>query len=333
MTRLRANVASSRPCREALTLRAKVRHPSLSPDSSGLTLLDNGSRHPHAPAELDFLLSGGRRGRPDLFLCGANAAAACQSLQKRGLAERLGNESGFLWDRVERRCHGHGNRLPSAAHPRSRPRGSPPCAKQGILVRTCAAGEHFGFFSSAIRLVWLRASDFLAFRQRVGLPGQPRLVASTQHHRLRRRDGRIPLLCCDLDRPADPAFLESALKGSASPARGRAPDTLDSAVKPAAASRGQGVPEAATDSSEPAWPPSRQAQIETPPMDRRRFDFLNPVPWFRVRIFLQVIARGAFKEGAQLARTRGMPQLAQRFRLDLPDALAGGREGLADFLA
>src|SRR3974390_3136945 len=38
----------------------------------------------------------------------------------------------------------------------------------------------------------------------------------------------------------------------------------------------------------------------------------------------------AVHEGAQLARARGMTQLAQRLGLDLADALAGDRERLAD---
>src|SRR5437762_6080946 len=46
---------------------------------------------------------------------------------------------------------------------------------------------------------------------------------------------------------------------------------------------------------------------------------------------LEVVARGAFEEGTQLARTRGVPQLAQRFRFDLADAFAGNGERLADF--
>ncbi len=51
----------------------------------------------------------------------------------------------------------------------------------------------------------------------------------------------------------------------------------------------------------------------------------------RISIFLEVIARGAFEEGAQLARTRRMTQLAQRFRFDLADAFARDGERLADF--
>jgi hypothetical protein len=47
--------------------------------------------------------------------------------------------------------------------------------------------------------------------------------------------------------------------------------------------------------------------------------------------FLEVIARRAFEEGAQLARTRRVPQLAQRLRFDLANAFAGDGEGLADF--
>ena len=50
-----------------------------------------------------------------------------------------------------------------------------------------------------------------------------------------------------------------------------------------------------------------------------------------VRCFLEVIARRAFEEGAQFPRTRRMAQLAQCFRFDLADALAGDSERLADF--
>jgi hypothetical protein len=39
-----------------------------------------------------------------------------------------------------------------------------------------------------------------------------------------------------------------------------------------------------------------------------------------------------FEKRLQPFAARRMPQLAQRLRLDLPDALAGHREALADFL-
>src|SRR5690349_23520891 len=44
------------------------------------------------------------------------------------------------------------------------------------------------------------------------------------------------------------------------------------------------------------------------------------------------LARTSFEERTQLAAARRMAQLAQRLRFDLPDALAGDREALADFL-
>src|SRR5262249_44330793 len=42
--------------------------------------------------------------------------------------------------------------------------------------------------------------------------------------------------------------------------------------------------------------------------------------------------RPSFEERLQLAAARWVPQLAERLRFDLPDALAGDREALADFL-
>src|SRR5216683_2720434 len=71
------------------------------------------------------------------------------------------------------------------------------------------------------------------------------------------------------------------------------------------------------------------ANENAPRHERRRFEFT--VVEFRFSIFLQVIARRAFEEGAQFARTRRVPQFAQRFRFDLPDAFARDRERLADF--
>src|SRR5450432_497627 len=44
-----------------------------------------------------------------------------------------------------------------------------------------------------------------------------------------------------------------------------------------------------------------------------------------------VIVRGAFKEGAELARARRMPELAQCFRFDLADTFASDGERLPDF--
>src|ERR1700686_3367510 len=46
----------------------------------------------------------------------------------------------------------------------------------------------------------------------------------------------------------------------------------------------------------------------------------------------EVVARRAFEESAELARARRVPQLAQRFGLDLTYALARYGERLADFL-
>src|SRR6476619_3436596 len=43
-------------------------------------------------------------------------------------------------------------------------------------------------------------------------------------------------------------------------------------------------------------------------------------------------AGASFEEGAKLAASRWMAQLAQRLGFDLPDALARHREALADFL-
>src|SRR5436305_13644325 len=50
-------------------------------------------------------------------------------------------------------------------------------------------------------------------------------------------------------------------------------------------------------------------------------------------MLLEVIARRAFQESAQLARTRRMTQLTQRLGFDLPDAFARNRERLAHFFA
>src|ERR1700758_3793858 len=44
------------------------------------------------------------------------------------------------------------------------------------------------------------------------------------------------------------------------------------------------------------------------------------------------LRRSPLEERAQLAASRRMTQLAQRFRLDLADALAGDGEALADLL-
>src|ERR1700687_4463093 len=67
--------------------------------------------------------------------------------------------------------------------------------------------------------------------------------------------------------------------------------------------------------------------MKTPPNESGAFRF----KYLGLRFFLEVIARGAFEEGAELARTRGMAQLTQRFCFDLTDALPGDRERLADF--
>src|SRR6266850_915158 len=54
--------------------------------------------------------------------------------------------------------------------------------------------------------------------------------------------------------------------------------------------------------------------------------------FFRVgKILLKVIARGAFEEGAELARTRRVAQLAQRLGFDPANAFASDGERLADF--
>src|SRR3989440_8139899 len=52
-----------------------------------------------------------------------------------------------------------------------------------------------------------------------------------------------------------------------------------------------------------------------------------------VELWARTILRcPSFEERAQFARSRRMPQLAQRLRFDLPDPLARDREALADFL-
>src|SRR6202161_1057851 len=66
-------------------------------------------------------------------------------------------------------------------------------------------------------------------------------------------------------------------------------------------------------------------------LKQKRRGLSRGVSRFEFRFFLEVIARGAFQEGTELARTRWMAQLAQRFRLDLADAFARYRERLADF--
>ena len=47
---------------------------------------------------------------------------------------------------------------------------------------------------------------------------------------------------------------------------------------------------------------------------------------------LELFSQGEFEEVAELVRARMMPQLAQRLRFDLADALAGDGEPLAHFL-
>jgi len=46
---------------------------------------------------------------------------------------------------------------------------------------------------------------------------------------------------------------------------------------------------------------------------------------------LELFSQGEFEEGAELVGARRVPQLAQRFALDLADALAGEGEQLAHF--
>src|SRR3972149_6774837 len=61
-------------------------------------------------------------------------------------------------------------------------------------------------------------------------------------------------------------------------------------------------------------------------------------PFFRLSFTLFPLAftlfplRPPLEERTQLSAARRMAQLAQRLRLDLPDALAGDREALADLL-
>src|SRR5262249_22666730 len=54
--------------------------------------------------------------------------------------------------------------------------------------------------------------------------------------------------------------------------------------------------------------------------------------WARRKDEVRDSRRPSFEERAKLARPRGMPQLPERLRFDLPDALARDGEALADFL-
>ena len=73
----------------------------------------------------------------------------------------------------------------------------------------------------------------------------------------------------------------------------------------------------------------RRAQF-TPSSGSFRFEFR--LSRFERSGGLDLISRGEFEEGAELARAGGVPQLAERLGFDLADALAGESEQLAHFL-
>ncbi len=64
----------------------------------------------------------------------------------------------------------------------------------------------------------------------------------------------------------------------------------------------------------------RLYEVENAPIARGVSYFKLRISPFPLPILLQVIPRRPFQEGAQFARPRGMPQLAQRFRFNLADA-------------
>jgi hypothetical protein len=73
----------------------------------------------------------------------------------------------------------------------------------------------------------------------------------------------------------------------------------------------------------------RRAQF-TPSSGSFRFEFR--LSRFERSGGLELISRGEFEEGAELAQAGGVPQLAQGLGFDLADALAGEGEHLAHFL-
>src|SRR5713226_8051232 len=73
----------------------------------------------------------------------------------------------------------------------------------------------------------------------------------------------------------------------------------------------------------------RRAQF-TPSSRSFRFEFR--LSRFERSGGLELISRGEFEEGAELARARGVAQLAQRLGFDLADTFTGEGERLAYFL-
>src|ERR1700682_2535582 len=74
----------------------------------------------------------------------------------------------------------------------------------------------------------------------------------------------------------------------------------------------------------------RRAQF-TPSSGSFRFEF-RLARFEQSGGLLELISRGEFEEGAELARAGGVPQLAQGLGFDLADTFAGEGERLAHFL-